>query len=144
MYRKTLIMAYLLGLLSLVVLAGTGFGPIVFGDRLQGYLLMVHVTFAPLFIICVVLIAVLAAGKFPFPGKLARSGFWLLLTLALPVILTMTLSMLPVFGAKGQEFLFEAHRWSALGFSLITIIELYMLIRMKVQKDSSVSTQGDN
>jgi hypothetical protein len=44
--------------------------------------------------------------------------------------------MLPLFGPQGQEFLFHAHRWCALFFALITIVELYMLIRIGVLEDT--------
>ena len=150
---------FMLGLLSFAVLAITGFGPLFFGHRLEGYLLMVHVTFAPVFIGCVAVIAILSAGKYAFSrndvqmlssrcletnvkgcwltdsGIGAKAGFWALLVVSLPVTLTMVLSMMPLFGTKGQAFLFEAHRWCALVFSLVAMIEVYMLIRMEVRTD---------
>jgi len=137
---------FFLGLLSFVVLAVTGFGPLFFGSRLQGYLLMVHMTLVPVFITCVAVLAVLTAGEFSFSRKDAETatsrfrkpaqcGFWLLLALSLPVTLTMTLSMLPLFGTHEQEFLFEAHRWCALVFSLTAVIELYIMTRFAVLKD---------
>lgn len=148
--------AFLLGLLSFCVLAFTGFGPLLFGCRLEGYLLMVHATFAPVFIACAAVIALLAAGRYAFnqkdaqikpckydkgcwltdTGIGAKAGFWLLLFMTLPVTLTMVLSMFPLFGTEGQEFLFHAHRWSTLIFALIAMVELYMLIRMEVLKDT--------
>ena len=66
----------------------------------------------------------------------AKVGFWLLAVLSLPVTLTMVLSMLPLFGTHGQEMLFLLHRWSALFFALTAIVELYMLVRMEVIKDT--------
>jgi len=147
---------FMIGLLSFAVLAITGFGPLFFGQRLEGYLLMIHATFAPVFIGCAAIVAVLGAGKYAFSGKDAevlscrcmesnakrcwltdsgvgaKAGFWVLLVLSLPVTLTMVLSMLPLFGTDGQAFLFEAHRWCALAFALIAIVELYILIRMQI------------
>ena len=149
----------MLGLLSFAVLVVTGFGPLFLGHRLEGYLLMIHAAFAPVFIGCVAVVAVLSAGKYAFTKKDgeifssrclgtnakgcwladsgigAKAGFWALLVLSLPVTLTMVLSMLPLFGTNGQGFLFEAHRWCALAFSLVAIIEVYTLIRMEVQTD---------
>jgi len=152
-------LAFLLGLLSFCVLALTGFGPLVFGGHLQGYLLMIHATFAPVFIACAAVVAILAAGRYVFnkkdaeaalhiykcgrgkegwltdTGVGAKVGFWFLLIMTLPVTLTMVLSMLSLFGSTGQEFLFHAHRWCALVFAMAAIIELYILIRLSVIED---------
>lgn len=158
-FRK---LAFLFGLLSFSVLLFTGFGPLLFGLRLHGYLLMIHATFAPVFIACVAFIAVTSAEQYAFnekdleqipcpgckPAKLtagccltdtglgAKLGFWILLVMSLPVTLSMVLSMLPLFGPQGQDFLFQAHRWSALIFALTLIVELYILIRMRAIKDT--------
>lgn len=159
-FRK---LAFLLGLLSFFVLAMTGFLPLMLGGKLQGYLLMIHATFAPVFIACAAFIALTGAGQYAFKkadadaipakplackcgsdegcwltdtGVGAKAGFWVLLVLTLPVTLTMVLSMLPLFGPEGQEFLFHAHRWFTLIFALTAIIELYMLVRIGVLKDT--------
>jgi hypothetical protein len=151
---------FLLGLLSFVVLLLTGFTPLVLGSRLQGYWLIIHATFAPIFIGCMALLALLGAGQYRFKkedlnvigtgyknsetgvcrladtGIGTKAGFWLLLVLSLPVTLTMVLSMFPLFGTQGQDFLFHIHRWCGLIFAWIAIIELYMLIRMEILKDT--------
>ncbi|MDH4201917.1 MAG: hypothetical protein OEV87_03400 [Phycisphaerae bacterium] len=134
-FRK---LVFVLGLFSFCVLLATGFGPLLCGCRLHGYLLMIHATFAPVFIGCAAIVAILGAGQYCFNKKDAgtKAGFWVLLALSLPVTLTMVLSMFPLFGTHGQEILLDAHRWSALIFALIAIIELYMLIRMEVLKDT--------
>jgi hypothetical protein len=149
---------FLLGLLSFCVLLLTGFGPLLFGYKLAGYWLMIHATFAPVFIGCAAIVVLLGAGQYAFnrtdadtiqhrfcsrkdgccvthSGVGAKAGFWLLAALSLPVTLTMVLSMLPLFGTDGQESLFHLHRWSALFFALTAIVELYMLIRMEVIRD---------
>ena len=152
---------FMLGLLAFAVLAITGFGPLFFGHRLEGYLLMIHATFAPVFIGCVAVVAILGTGKYAFSSKDVetlscrcletnvkgcwltdsgigvKAGFWSLLVVSLPVTLTMVLSMLPLFGTKGQAFLFEAHRWCALIFALIAIVELYILVRIEILKETN-------
>lgn len=152
-------LAFLLGLLSFGVLLLTGFLPLIFGGKLHGYLLMIHATFAPVFITCGAVVAVLGAGQYAFNKKDAESvpwsrqynsgpgcwltdsgigvkaGFWCLLIISLPVTLTMVLSMLPLFGPNGQEVLFHMHRWCALVFTLVAIIELYILIRIQIRKE---------
>lgn len=152
-------LVFLVAVLSFVVLLLTGFSPVLFGSKLQGYWLMLHATFAPVFIACAAIVALLGAGEYRFnktdaqaipfvagrreskgcwltdSGVGAKAGFWLLLIASLPVTLTMVLSMLPLFGTHGQEFLYDAHRWSALVFGLVAIVELYMLIRMEIRAE---------
>lgn len=150
-------LAFLLGLLSFAVLFVTGFGPLLLGYRLQGWLLMIHATFAPVFIACGAAIAVLGAGRFVFvkddlqaAGQAmqkqrccwltdsaigVKAGFWMLLLISLPLTLTMVLSMLPLFGEDWQNWMYYAHRWCALAFSVIAIAELYMLVRMEARND---------
>jgi hypothetical protein len=155
-------LSFLLGLLSFCVLLLTGFGPLSLGCRLHGYLLMIHATFAPVFIACTAFIAITGAAQYVFnkkdiehipcpcwklpnradgcwlsdTGIGAKTGFWILLVMSIPVALTMVLSMLPLFGLEGQEFLFHAHRWCALVFGLTAIVELYILIWIGVLKDT--------
>lgn len=139
-------LVFLLGLLSFIVLLVTGFGPLLFGHKLEGYLLMIHATFAPVFIGCAAIVIFLGAGQYTYNEKDAedvlhncscgaKTGFWLLAILTLPVTLTMVLSMLPLFGTHGQELLFHLHRWCALVFAWIAIVELYMLIRIGIIRD---------
>lgn len=153
-------LVFLLGVLSFLVLLLTGFAPLLFGHKLEGYWLMIHATFAPVFIGCAAIVVLLGAGEYAFNSKDAdaiqhrfscnrkegccvtdsgvgaKVGFWLLAALSLPVTLTMVLSMLPLFGTDGQDLMFHLHRWSALFFVLTAIIELYILIRMEVIKDT--------
>ena len=128
MTERLLKLALLFGILSFCVLCLTGFGPLLLGARLHGYLLMIHATCAPVFIACAAVIAVLGAGRNVFTEKDVRvgikAGFWSLLVMTLPVTLTMVLSMLPLFGPSGQVFLFHAHRWCTLIFVLIAIVVL--------------------
>ena len=152
-------LVFLVALLSFLVLFLTGFGPVLFGGKLHGWLLMIHATFALVFIACAAIVVFLGAGQYAFnqgdadhlpktclpvkssccwltdTGIGAKAGFWMLTVLILPVTLTMVLSMLPLFGTHGQELLFHWHRWCALVFAWIAIVELYMLIRMEVRKD---------
>lgn len=151
---------FLLALLSFVVLLLTGFTPLMLGSRLAGYWLIIHAIFAPVFIGCTALIALLGAGQYRFnkedlnvaglvnkssevngcrltdSGIGAKTGFWFLMVLSLPVTLTMVLSMFPLFGTHGQELLYHLHRWCGLVFACIAIVELYILIRMGVLKDT--------
>ena len=158
-FRKLI---YLLALLCFVVLAITGFYPtLVSGEHISGYLLMIHATFAPIFAITLAILAVMWSGHYCFTGNdwpwfqklvqrvtLAESTkkevknesclgqritFWLILFLALPLILSIVLSMFPYFGTYWQELLLSVHRYTALVFALTAIVHTYLLIRTKMK-----------
>ena len=154
-------LVYLLALLCFVVLAITGFYPtVVLGEHISGYLVMIHATFAPIFAICLAVLAVMWArdsrftvGDWPWfhrfvqrvtlvkgpaerensksPGLGLKISFWLIIFLALPLALSIVLSMYPFFGTHWQELLLGIHRYTALMFSLAAIVHVYMIIRFK-------------
>jgi cytochrome b subunit of formate dehydrogenase len=156
-------LVYLLALLCFVVLAVTGFYPtVVLGKHISGYLVMVHATFAPVFAICLAILAVMWARNCRFTGSdwpwfqrivqrvtlvkgtdeaalRASSGlgqkitFWLIIFLALPLALSIVLSMYPLFGTHWQELLLGIHRYTALVFGLAVIVHTYLLIRTKTK-----------
>ena len=154
---------YLLTLLCFVVLVLTGFyKPLVMDEHLSGYLLMVHATFAPVFAICVALLAVLWAHHNRFKavdwpwlvsflrrfihmktadtqGQEQRSclvqkiAFWLIIFLTLPVILSIVLGMFPIFGTEGQQVLLNLHRYCTLALTLTAIVHVYLIIRNQMR-----------
>lgn len=157
-------LVYLLALLCFVILAVTGFYPtIILGQHISGYLLMVHATFAPVFAICLAVLAVMWARNCRFTRSdwpwfqrivqrvtLVKSAdeeayhegsglgqkitFWLIIFLALPLGLSIILSMFPLFGTHWQELLLGIHRYTALVFALVAIIHTYLLIRAKTNE----------
>ena len=157
------ILVYLVAMFSFVVLALTGFYPVlVLGEHITGYLVMVHATFAPVFAGCLAVLAVLWArqcrftpGDLPWferlvqrvtltltegPDEAARrksSGlgqkvtFWLIIFLALPLGLSILLSMFPLLGTHWQELLLSLHRYTAYVFALVVIAHTVLLLRMR-------------
>jgi cytochrome b subunit of formate dehydrogenase len=153
------ILVYLLALLCFLVLAVTGFYPtLVLGEHISGYLVMIHATFAPVFAVCLAVLAVMWASRCRFvysdwpwferlvqwvtsvkstgeeaPSKSTGLGqkitFWLIIFLALPLILSIILSMFPLFGTHWQELLLGVHRYTALVFALVVIVHTYLVIR---------------
>jgi cytochrome b subunit of formate dehydrogenase len=151
-------------LFSFVVLALTGFYPVlILGEHITGYLVMIHATFAPVFAGCLAVLAVLWAhqcrftsGDLPWFERLvqrvtltdgtnaeARRGssglgqkitFWLIIFLALPLGLSILLSMYPLLGTHWQELLLSLHRYTAYVFSLVVIIHTVLLLRMRTKK----------
>lgn len=151
---------YLLALFSFLVLAVTGFyGQLVRGEEISGYLLMVHVTFGGILAFCLTVLAVMWSENcrfdknyFPRLHKILNSHceaekpqeryelirkfcYWLIVVLALPLILSVILSMFKFFGTDWQQVLAEVHRYIALALVLIVIIHTYLLVRFKIKQD---------
>jgi uncharacterized membrane protein len=130
----------LLAMLSFLILLITGFGPLFFGCRLAGWLLVIHATFAPILIGCISLLALGWAQGMVFRegiDRVLKGCFWLLIFLSLPLTLTMILSMFRFFGTDGQTLLLIWHRWCALAFGCIGLIFLYNLIRRQIGMENA-------
>lgn len=150
---------YLLALICFVVLVITGFyRPIVLGEAISGYWMVLHATFAPVFAVCLAALAVMWAHNcrfdknyLPWLSKLLQhetknsSGtqkyelsrkvcFWLIISLTLPLILSVVLSMFSFFGTSIQRFLLQMHQYTALVFVLVATIYTYLIIRMKMEQ----------
>jgi len=153
------ILVYLAVLFCFIVLAITGFYPtLILGKHITGYLVMVHATFAPVFAVCLAVLAVMWAKRWCFTsgdwplferivrwatlanspvantyGKSSGLGqkisFWLIIFLALPLILSIVLSMFPLFGTHWQEILLSMHGYTALVFTMVAILHTYFIIR---------------
>ncbi len=155
-------LAYLVALVCFLVLALTGFWPVlVRGEHISGYLMMIHATFAPVFALCLAILGVTWAGAYrftaddgPWLAKLLRrttrlrvavadkparwsvfackATFWLLLFLALPLILSIVISMFHILGTNWQYFAMAAHRWTGLVFAVVAVIHTYLAIRTRI------------
>jgi len=155
-------LCYLVTAVCFVVLAITGFWPVlVHGEHISGFPIMIHSTFAAVFAICLAIIALTWAGgnRFekgdcPWLWRLLRrftnlrvpvqegasqwtlmvkkAMFWAIAGLALPLILSIVLSMLPLFGTHWQEILLAAHRWTALLFAVAVILHTYTAARLQM------------
>ena len=129
---------YVVGVVSFLLLAVTGFDAFfVTGSPITGYMLMLHCTVAPVFIVCLTVIVLLWAHHNRFsrttqPGRAyiitcRKICFWLILLLALPVILSTALSMFPLFGTDGQKFLYHVHQYCTLIFAAVVVIFILLL-----------------
>ena len=164
-------LVYLLALFCFVVLAVTGFYPmLVLGKQISGYWLMLHATFAPVFAICLAVLAVMWASHCRFTrsdwpwlqclirrvilpktdntclvGESSNPGqkitFWLIIILSVPLTLSMVSSMFPLFGTEGQKLLLNMHRYSALLLALVVIVHTYLIIRTQM---SGTTTRRDS
>ncbi|HUT28973.1 MAG TPA: hypothetical protein VMX13_04190 [Sedimentisphaerales bacterium] len=153
-------LVYLLAMLCVVVLAVTGFySVLILGKHISGYLLMIHVTAGGVFAVCLALLALTFAQSHRFnendwpwltsmvrrelqePKLLPENSdllrkicFWLLIILALPLMLSVVLSMFPLFGTAVQVLLADTHRYSTLTFAAVAIIHTYLIIRAPTSK----------
>ena len=145
-------LVYIVALLCFAVLLYTGFAPpIAMGVSLSGYMLMLHATAAPVFAVCVMVLVVMWAYQCRFtqqdflpllklfkpetPWKESekpalcftqRVCFWAIAIITLPLILSIVLSMFPLFGTHIQEVLFQIHRYTALAVLTAVIVHLYL------------------
>ena len=107
-----------------MIVSLTGFGPGLMGSHLQGYTLMLHVSCAPIFLQAMAFLAVTWAGDNDLSVAIGLRAicFWIILILALPLTLSIVLSMLPLFGSHGQEVLYGLHRAVAWPFALASLL----------------------
>ena len=159
-FRK---LVYLIALICFLVLAITGFYPtLVLGEHISGYLVMIHATFAPIFAVCIAILAVMWAWNCRFNNKdwpwfqrlveritLIKSteqpqikatclgqkiSFWLIIFLTLPLALSIVLSMLPYFGTQWQDLFLFIHRYIALIFALVVIVHTHLIVRAQMKQ----------
>lgn len=155
-------LCYLVAMVCFVVLAITGFYPVlVKGEHISGYLMMIHATFAPVFALCLAILAITWAGGHRFVASdcpwlmrllrrctrlripaddrpwrcslvVYKLAFWLILFLALPLILSIVVSMFHLLGTDWQHLTLALHRWTSLVFAIVVIIHTYLAIRLRM------------
>lgn len=62
--------------------------------------------------------------------------FWLIILLSLPVILSIILSMLPLFSTYNLKLLSYVHHYSSLALSAVAIIHTYLVVHSRSEKDN--------
>lgn len=144
---------YRLGLISFALLALSGLLPLmVTGGHLSGWPLMIHLLAAPVFALCLAILALTGGYRLPVsatewqpaknnPGSLplppsqtlVKLSAWVILILGLPVILSIGLSMYPLFGTAGQYNLLLLHGFSGLLLTVAVAFHLYFLQQLTGQ-----------
>ena len=143
--------SYVLAMLLAAVLAISGFLQVIItGGHLTGTLLLIHIIAAPLFALTLALASLLWSHDqqlreqdLPVLSGLIRTGtvrgnnglavlaralYWLMLVLALPLILSIILSLYPLFGTEGENTLIALHGYSALALLVAVLLHGYILI----------------
>ena len=153
---------FLLASLSLVGLAGSGFIPVLgLNPSLSGYLLILHLMFAPVFLVSVALLALMCTPYHSFVENGGRSlhliqqeggtrarlicaesdvcrriCFWLIIVFTLPLGLSIVLGMSPFIGSLAQTYLLEIHRYCALTISLAAVMYIYLISASEAKRVS--------
>jgi len=155
-------LCYLVAAVCFLVLAITGFWPtLVRGEHISGFLMYIHATFAPIFALCLAILALTWAGSnrfvaadCPWLQRLLRRvthlripadnrpwrcslvvyklAFWAILFLSLPLILSIVVSMFHLLGTDWQHLTLALHRWTSLVFAIAVIVHTYLAIRLRM------------
>jgi cytochrome b subunit of formate dehydrogenase len=155
-------LCYLVAMVCFIVLAITGFYPtLVKGTNISGVLMYIHATFAPVFALCLAILAITWAGSHRFVASdcpwllrllrrvtrlrlpaddrgwccslvVYKLTFWAILFLALPLILSIVVSMFHLLGTDWQHITMTMHRWTSLVFAIVVILHTYLAIRLRM------------
>lgn len=158
------VLAYFVVVVCALILTATGFIPyFLSGKPPTGYTLVLHVSIAPVFAVCMTLLTLLEAHRHVFnkmdrlrlnymfnrnqsPESIsvkksaAKLSFWLLIFLTPVVIGSILLSMYPVFNTFGQETLLLLHLLSSLFFLIIGIFHTFLLINLALTGSKNEKT----
>ncbi|HEY3853892.1 MAG TPA: hypothetical protein VGO67_05835 [Verrucomicrobiae bacterium] len=121
--------------IAVAFLAFTGIGTFAFGKPpMTHWVLMAHVAVAPLFAIGLTGVALTWSGgtrSSTEPDKIipAKWCLWLILLCGLIVMLSGVVPMTPVFGTRGEHFLYLTHRYSAIVLTIAVAIQLVFFLR---------------
>ena len=141
----------IISVVCLMVMSFTAFSGRLAADKLMtGYVLMIHVGTAPVFILCLLFLIVswgyqcrltdteweefLERLQFKTTDSkgsmlLIKLTFWLTMLLSVPVSLSMLVSMFTFFGTHSQEVLFNIHQYTSLALLSSAVVHIYLLIR---------------
>ncbi len=73
-----------------------------------------------------------AEGPCKGSATVAKVAFWAIVVLALPLILSITVSMLGIFGTHWQALTMAIHRWTAIVFTVAVLVHTYAWIRIRM------------
>jgi hypothetical protein len=126
-------------------MALSAFTPIfIFGDSLSGLFLLLHVSIAPLFSIFLAILVILFTHSNRFnkndldnskkKGKIIFNQmgymkilYWLIIFFSIPTMISVILTMFPLFGTDGQLYLLEIHRYSTLILFILVILHIGLI-----------------
>jgi hypothetical protein len=144
---------YLLTLIFFLILAVSAYlHLLISGSPLTGWLLIAHVTAAPLFAVCLILSVLIWVHKQRFnrqdwlivqqsirQGKITgvqqdqltfwhKINFWIFVLAAIPALLSIVFQLYPLFDSEGMLWLLQIHRYSTLVLFLVLIFHVRLVL----------------
>ncbi len=135
----------------LMVMTVTAFsGRLAADELMSGYVLMLHVGSAPVFIGCVVFLLITWAHQCRLTqveweeltkrirfqsveakgsGLFRKLTFWGAMFLTVPASLSIVSVMFTLFGTHEQEVLFQVHQYTSLALVSFAIVHIYLVLR---------------
>lgn len=152
------LMSFYSSAILFIIMALSGFLPFVsMGTSLSGLALIIHVTAAPLFCLTYAFYIILSAFQYKFEydnylfvfhrnsiegssefeaakdNVILKSAFWISAVVSVPVIISIILSMFPIFSTSGMHYLTDLHRYSVLIFTISFVINIFYSIILRIQ-----------
>lgn len=121
-------------ILTTLLLAISGVLPLAFGQPMHGWMLMLHMTVAPLFALSAAMLALLWANATRWSIEA-----WLAMVGAFVNIASAMLGMMSWFGSDMQRWLLDVHRVSG----LIVIIAAAAQVRVVFKSGQHAARTGD-
>lgn len=128
------LLTYFVYVVAVLLMAASSFGMILVGQHMHRWMLILHMSVAPVFAVAVTALAFLWAEQASFrqPGSTVAKGerfysgeklaFWIVVLTAFLTIASAMLGMMTWFGSVGQEFLLNLHRISSLVLLVTTVV----------------------
>jgi hypothetical protein len=137
---KAELLIYVLFILSVALMALSSLGMLLVGGRMHRWMLILHMSVAPLFAIALTILALLWAEQNAaervaatastddriLPGE--KLAFWLVVVTGLLTTATAMLLMMSWFGSDAQHTLLNLHTYSALVLLIATVYQAYRLL----------------
>ena len=145
---------YLVFVVALAGMVVSSIFMLAVGERMHRWMLILHMTLAPLFALCVTALAVLwqsttttpddddrGADTGGEPGRGGRGGeriaFWIVLVASFLTILSAMLGMMTWFGSGGQEILLDIHRVSSFCLFVAAAYQAWRLLSKQQRSPAS-------
>jgi cytochrome bd-type quinol oxidase subunit 2 len=120
---------YLVFLVALAGMVVSSIFMLAIGDRMHRWMLILHMTLAPLFALCVTGLALLWTNDSRGPREPGeRVAFWIVILSSFLTILSAMLGMMTWFGSGGQEILLNVHRVSSLVLFVAAAYQAWRLL----------------
>ena len=128
--------AYAAMIIAVIALGATGIGTFLLGrPPMTHWMLMLHVSFAPLFAIGIALVALSWAGRCAARGGdlscVSKGLVWLILLAGVIVMLSGVVPMTPLFGTDGERLMYYTHRYSAIVLAALVLLHVVTLAKRR-------------